>query len=64
MAEAEFIERRIQSNGETANFNINRDQPFIETTINGKKARVYGSQEQLDRYQNKKTRRNFSPRHT
>lgn len=51
---AEFIERRIQSNGNTTNFNINRDQPYIDTIINGKKARVYGSQEQLDEYQNKK----------
>jgi hypothetical protein len=51
---AEFIERRIQSNGNTTNVNINRDQPYIDTIINGKKARVYGSQEQLDEYQNKK----------
>jgi len=51
---AEFIERRIQSNGQTVNFNIDRKQPYIDTTINGKKARVYGTQAQLDEYQNKK----------
>jgi hypothetical protein len=50
----EFIERRLQDNGQTVNFNINRDQPFIETKINGQKARVYGTQSQLDAYQNKK----------
>lgn len=54
MAEAEFIERRIQSNGNTTDVNLDRSQPFIETTVNGKKARVYGTQEQLDNFQNKK----------
>src|SRR5210317_2153469 len=51
---AEFIERRIQSNGQTVNFNIDRKQPYLDTTIDGKKARVYGTQAQLDAYQNKK----------
>jgi hypothetical protein len=54
MAEAEFIERRIQSNGNTTDVNIDRNQSYIDTTVNGKKARVYGTQEQLDQYQNKK----------
>jgi len=50
----EFIERRLQSNGQTVNFNIDRTKPYIETTISGQKARVYGTQSQLDAYQNKK----------
>ena len=51
---AEFIERRIQSNGQTVNFNIDRKQPYLDTIIDGKKARVYGTQSQLDEYQTKK----------
>jgi hypothetical protein len=51
---ADFIERRLQSNGQTVNFNIDRSQPFVETTINGQTARLYGSQAQLDTYQNQK----------
>src|SRR6056300_273871 len=51
---AEFTERRIQSNGNTANFNIDRSQPFIDVQKNGQTQRIYGTQEQLATYQNKK----------
>ena len=51
---AEFVERRIQSNGETSNTNIDRSQPYIDKILFGQKTRIYGTQEQLDRYQNKK----------
>ena len=51
---AEFVERRLQSNGQTVNFNIDRSQPFVDTTINGQTTRIYGSQAQLDTYQNRK----------
>lgn len=51
---AEFTERRIQSNGQTVNFNIDRKQPYIDVQKNGQTTRIYGTQEQLDRYQNKK----------
>lgn len=51
---AEFIERRIQSNGNTVNFNIDRTQPFIDTVVDGKKARIFGTQEQLNEFQTKK----------
>ena len=54
---ANLEEYRIQSTGTAANFNITdevRQQPYITTRINGKDAKVYGTQEQLDAYQNKK----------
>jgi len=51
---AEFTERRIQSNGDTVNFNIDRSQPFIDVQKNGATQRIYGTQQQLDEYQNKK----------
>ena len=51
---AEFTERRIQSNGNTVNVNIDRSQPYIDVQKNGQTQRIYGTQEQLDRYQNKK----------
>jgi len=51
---AEFTERRIQSNGNTVNFNIDRSQPYVDVQKNGQTQRIYGTQEQLDRYQNKK----------
>ena len=51
---AEFVERRIQSNGNTVNFNIDRSQPYVDTTVNGQRTRIYGSQQQLDTYQNRK----------
>ena len=51
---AEFVERRLQSNGSTVNFNIDRSQPFVDTTVNGQRTRIYGSQQQLDSYQNQK----------
>ena len=54
---ANLEEYRIQSTGTAANINITdevRQQPYITTRINGKEAKVYGTQEQLDAYQNKK----------
>ena len=51
---AEFTERRIQSNGNTADFNIDRTQPYIDVQKNGQTQRIYGTQEQLDNYQSKK----------
>ena len=54
---ADLKEYRIQSTGSAANFNITdetRKQPYITTRINGKDAKVYGTKEQLDNYQNKK----------
>src|SRR6056300_1527561 len=51
---AEFTERRIQSNGNTVNVNIDRSQPYIDVQKNGQTQRIYGTQEQLDRYQGKK----------
>lgn len=51
---AEFIERRIQSNGNTTNVNIDRKQPYIDVQKNGQTTRIYGTQEQLDAYKNKK----------
>jgi hypothetical protein len=51
---AEFVERRIQSNGNTTNVNIDRSQPYVDKIVFGQKTRIYGTQEQLDRYQNKK----------
>lgn len=54
---ADLEEYRIQSTGSAANFNITdetRKQPYITTRINGKDAKVYGTKEQLDAYQNKK----------
>ena len=51
---AEFTERRIQSNGDTVNFNIDRTQPFIDVQKNGQTQRIFGTQEQLDRFQGKK----------
>ena len=54
---ADLKEYRIQSTGSAANFNITdetRKQPYITTRINGKDAKVYGTKEQLDTYQNKK----------
>lgn len=50
----DFVERRIQTNGNTTNFNIDRKQPYIDTQKNGQTVRIYGTQEQLDRYQSKK----------
>ena len=54
---ADLKEYRIQSTGTAADFNITeetRKQPYITTRINGKDAKVYGTKEQLDAYQNKK----------
>ena len=54
---ADLKEYRIQSTGSAVNVNITdetRKQPFIKTRINGKDAKVYGTKEQLDNYQNKK----------
>lgn len=54
---AELEEYRIQSNGGPINVNITdetRKQPYITTRINGKDAKVYGTQQQLDDYKNKK----------
>lgn len=54
---ADLKEYRIQSTGTAANVNITeetRKNPYIVTRINGKDAKVYGTQEQLDAYQNKK----------
>ena len=51
---AEFTERRIQSNGNTVNVNIDRSQPYIDVQKSGQTQRIYGTQEQLDRYQGKK----------
>ena len=51
---AEFTERRIQSDGQTVNFNIDRKQPYIDVQKNGQTQRIYGTQAQLDEYQNKK----------
>ncbi len=51
---AEFTERRIQSNGNTVNFNIDRSQPYVDVQKNGQTQRIYGSQQQLDEYQSKK----------
>lgn len=51
---AEFTERRIQSNGNTVNVNIDRTQPFVDVQKNGQTQRIYGTQEQLDRFQGKK----------
>ena len=50
----EFTERRIQSNGNTVNVNIDRSQPYIDVQKNGQTTRIYGSQQQLADYQNKK----------
>ena len=50
----EFTERRIQSNGNTTNFNIDRKQPYIDKIENGKRTRIYGTQEQLKKYESKK----------
>lgn len=58
MAEAEFRERQLKPSrygGYSAyGKRINRDNPYIDTVINGKKTRVYGTQDQLDEFQNKK----------
>ena len=54
---ANLEEYRIQSTGTAADFNITdevRQQPYIITRINGKEAKVYGTQQQLDDYKNKK----------
>ena len=54
---ADLEEYRIQSNGSAANVNITdevKQQPYITTRINGKDAKVYGTQQQLDDYKNKK----------
>ena len=51
---AEFTERRIQSDGQTTNFNIDRSQSYIDVQKNGQTTRIYGTQAQLDEYQNKK----------
>lgn len=54
---ADLREYRIQSTGTAADVNITeetRKNPYIVTRINGKDAKVYGTQEQLDAYQNKK----------
>lgn len=51
---AEFVERRIQTGGQLTNFNIDRTQSFIDVDVRGQRTRIYGTQEQLDEYQNKK----------
>jgi hypothetical protein len=54
---ADLEDYRIQSTGGAINANITdevKKQPYIITRINGKDARVYGTQRQLDDYQNKK----------
>ena len=51
---AEFVERRIQSTGSLTNFNIDRTQSFIDVDVRGQRTRIYGTQQQLDEYQNKR----------
>ena len=51
---ADFTERRIDSRGNTVNFNIDRDQSYVDVQKSGKTTRIYGNQEQLERFQNKK----------
>jgi len=54
---ADLEDYRIQSTGGASNVNVTdevKKQPYIITRINGKDARVYGTQQQLDAYQNKK----------
>ena len=56
----DFVERRIYKSPNTGlvnttNANVDRSQPYIDTIVNGKKARVYGNQEQLDEYQQRFT---------
>lgn len=54
---ADLEDYRIQSTGGAVNVNITdevKKQPYIITRINGKDAKVYGTQQQLDDYQNKK----------
>jgi hypothetical protein len=43
-------ERRLQDNGQTVNFNIDRKQPYRDVDVGGVKTRVYASQEILDQY--------------
>lgn len=40
-------ERRLQSNGNTVNFNIKRSEPSVTTEVNGVQTQVYGDAEQL-----------------
>ena len=54
----DFVERKVITTGgtgslSTGNYNIDRSQPYIDTVVNGKQSRVYGSQEQLAQYQQK-----------
>jgi len=55
---AEFTERRLIETAsgrlDTRRRNIDKTQPYVDIQKNGKTVRVYGTQEQLDRYQNKK----------
>ena len=58
MAESEFIERRLITTEsgrlDTRRRNIDRSQDYIDVQKRGKTYRIYGTQEQLDQYQNKK----------
>jgi len=58
VAEAEFIERRLVETAsgrlDTRSRNIDRTQSYIDVQKRGGTVRIYGTQEQLDRYQNKK----------
>lgn len=48
---ANLVERRIQSNGNTVNFNIDRTQPSKTFNVNGEKTTVFGSKAQLDEFE-------------
>lgn len=54
---ADFVERKVITTGtgslSTGNYNIDRSQPYVDTIVNGKKSRVYGTQEQLNQYEQK-----------
>ena len=51
---SEFVERRIQDNGQLVNFNIDRTQGFRDIEIRGQKTRIFGTEQQLDQFLNKK----------
>lgn len=57
---AEFTERRIQSNGNTTNFNIDRNQDYVDVQKNGKTERIYGSPDQLQKFKEKQLARESS----
>jgi len=53
---ADFTERQILPGGfrSSRNFNIDRDLDYVDVQKNGKTERLYGTQEQLERYRTKK----------